>query len=177
MALEILPWTKLLTLIIWPKFKVSGPWNIGHEVMALVYSCWSHRPLIGLEILPWTKNLTWSSDGRKYRLMHIPECSMPPAGRGRGGIKIPDHPKAEHGLSGSQTHIQWWEAKQFRTLHTVLFTNHPQGLYPYVREGCSFKICPILCQGPYRHHLLLHYLNFYRLFWEYHIPPWCLGFR
>ena len=33
-SLEILPWTKILTLIIWPKSKVSGLWYIGHEVMA-----------------------------------------------------------------------------------------------------------------------------------------------
>ena len=74
-GLEILPWTKILTLIIWPKSKVSGPWYIVHEVMALVYSCWSHRdtsslwninllPLIELEIIPWTKILTGSSLGR-----------------------------------------------------------------------------------------------------------------
>ena len=75
--LKILPWTKILTLIIWPKFAVSGPWNIGHAVMALVYSFWSHKryiliwninllPLIGLAILHWTKILTWSTDGRTH---------------------------------------------------------------------------------------------------------------
>ena len=52
-SLEILhnvPWSKILTLIIWPKFEVSGPWNIGQEVMALVYSCWSHRDTSSYEI-------------------------------------------------------------------------------------------------------------------------------
>ena len=38
-GLDILPWTKILTLIIWPKSEVNGPWNIGHEAMALVSSC------------------------------------------------------------------------------------------------------------------------------------------
>ena len=48
--LKILPWTKILTLIIWPNSEVSGPWNIGHEVMALVYSCWSYRDTSSYEI-------------------------------------------------------------------------------------------------------------------------------
>ena len=63
------------------KSEVSGSWNIGHEVMALVYSCWFYKryiliwninllPLIGLEILPWTKMLIWSTDGRMYSHMH-----------------------------------------------------------------------------------------------------------
>ena len=37
-GLEILPWTKILTLIIWLKDR-----EICHEVMALVYSCWSRK--------------------------------------------------------------------------------------------------------------------------------------
>ena len=96
LGLEILPWTKILTLIIWPKSEVSGPWNINHEAMALVYSCWSHRDtLIGLEILPWIQTLTmmiwpkssqWTVKSRSW-LLYIPA----------GLIEI--HPHMKHQLA------------------------------------------------------------------------------
>ena len=87
---------KIITLIIWPKSEVSGARNIGHEVMAIVYSCWSHRDtsslwnislllLTGLEILPWTKILIWTSDRWTYAQ---PERSMPPRAEAAGHNKI-----------------------------------------------------------------------------------------
>ena len=45
-GLQILPWTKNLTLLNWPKSEVSGLWNIGHDIMP--------APLI--EIYPHVKN-------------------------------------------------------------------------------------------------------------------------
>ena len=60
-GLETLPWTEILTLIIWPKSKVSGPWNTGHEVMALVYFCWSHRDTSSYVYQLATINRSWDS--------------------------------------------------------------------------------------------------------------------
>ena len=55
-GLEIQPWTKILTLIIWPMSEVSRPWNIGQELMALVYFCWSH-----MKYQLTTINRSWDS--------------------------------------------------------------------------------------------------------------------
>ena len=51
--------TKILTNR--PKFALSRPWNAGQEVMALVYSCWSHRYTLSSEKQLATINRSWDS--------------------------------------------------------------------------------------------------------------------
>ena len=105
--LKILPWTKILTLITWPKSKVSGPWNIG-QIIALVSSCWSHRDTSSYEIQLATIKRSWDSTldknlnlvyGWMYRPTHVrttPTLYAPggPRPRGHKNYRFPSKPES-----------------------------------------------------------------------------------
>ena len=52
---------KILTLIIWPKSEVSGLWNIGQEVMALVYTAGLTEIYPHMKYQLATINRSWDS--------------------------------------------------------------------------------------------------------------------